>query len=283
MSHTNTTPNYGLPQFITTDKPAWLTDINGAFSAIDTGIDGAKDAADAAQADATQAISDAAAAGSAATGANTKASGAIASLAENFETTNTYTIGQLVIYNNLLYKCISAVNVPGPWNSSKWVRIDLDDIYRELISAIQTKASKIEYAYNYHGTVINTLGGSLRGFGAAAITLDNGIARIDFAAKISVNETTSGINTWGVNRDYFTSITGKTINPVAGGVMTVYASDGSVLDSRTDFSGTFLQNGQFWQPARVYDNSGVYDVGGWASATFAAGQRIIGTCYGTYS
>ena len=242
MSHTNTTPNYGLPQFITTDKPAWLTDINGAFSAIDTGINGAKDSADAAQADATQAISDAAAAGSAASGANTKASGAIASLAENFETTNTYNIGQLVMYNNLLFKCISAVNIPGPWNSSNWSRIDLDDIYRELISAIQTKASRTEYAYNYHGTIINTLGGTLRGYGAAAITFDNGIARIDFAAKIGVNETTTGVNTWGVNRDYFAEFTGKSINPVPGGVMTVYASDGSVLDSRTEFSGIRVLN-----------------------------------------
>ena len=53
MSHTNTTTNYALPQFITTDKPAWLTDINGAFSTIDTAVDAAKDAADAAQNNAT--------------------------------------------------------------------------------------------------------------------------------------------------------------------------------------------------------------------------------------
>lgn len=36
MSHTNTTSNYDLPQFVGTDKPAWLTDVNGAMSAIDT-------------------------------------------------------------------------------------------------------------------------------------------------------------------------------------------------------------------------------------------------------
>lgn len=36
MSHTNSTTNYSLPQFIGTDKPTWLNDINGAFSAIDT-------------------------------------------------------------------------------------------------------------------------------------------------------------------------------------------------------------------------------------------------------
>ena len=35
MSHTNSTTNYNLPQFIGTDKPTWLNDVNGAFSAID--------------------------------------------------------------------------------------------------------------------------------------------------------------------------------------------------------------------------------------------------------
>lgn len=36
MSHTNTTANYNLPQFVGTDKPSWLTDVNGAMSSIDT-------------------------------------------------------------------------------------------------------------------------------------------------------------------------------------------------------------------------------------------------------
>lgn len=35
MSATNHTTNYNLPQFIGTDKPTWLTDVNGALSAID--------------------------------------------------------------------------------------------------------------------------------------------------------------------------------------------------------------------------------------------------------
>lgn len=38
MSATNTTPNIGLPSFIGTDKPAWLTDWNGAMSTIDSEV-----------------------------------------------------------------------------------------------------------------------------------------------------------------------------------------------------------------------------------------------------
>lgn len=42
MSATNTTPNIGLPSFIGTDKPSWLTDWNGAMSTIDSEVGGLK-------------------------------------------------------------------------------------------------------------------------------------------------------------------------------------------------------------------------------------------------
>ena len=58
MSHTNSTAHYELPQFLGTDKPAWLTDINGAMSAIDTGIYSAQTKANEADAKATQNTSD---------------------------------------------------------------------------------------------------------------------------------------------------------------------------------------------------------------------------------
>lgn len=38
MSHTNSTTNYSLPQFISTDTPGWLTDVNSAMSDIDAAI-----------------------------------------------------------------------------------------------------------------------------------------------------------------------------------------------------------------------------------------------------
>lgn len=48
MGHTNSTVNYNLPQFVGTDKPSWLGDVNGAFLAIDTAIAAAKAQADSA-------------------------------------------------------------------------------------------------------------------------------------------------------------------------------------------------------------------------------------------
>lgn len=58
MSATNSTANYELPIFLATDKPAWLTDWNGAMSAIDTAIHAAQAAADGAQTTASAATAD---------------------------------------------------------------------------------------------------------------------------------------------------------------------------------------------------------------------------------
>lgn len=57
MSYTNKTPNYDLPQWLGSDKPAWVTDMNGAFSAIDTAIKGASDSGSSAEATANNALS----------------------------------------------------------------------------------------------------------------------------------------------------------------------------------------------------------------------------------
>lgn len=129
MSHTNSTTHYGLPQFITSDKPAWLTDVNAAMSAIDTGIYNAKDAADNAQSDATQALTDSGTALSTANSANSKATGAIASLANDFSAASTYAVGDYVMYNSLLYVCSVAVTTPGAWTGvTNWSRALVSDL-----------------------------------------------------------------------------------------------------------------------------------------------------------
>ena len=164
MSHTNSTTNYALPQFLTSDKPAWLTDINNAFSDIDTAIKAAKDAGDDAQGDATQALSDAGDALTAASAADAKGAGAIASIETAFDPTTVYSVGAKVMYNNLLYRCTVAVTTPGPWTgSANWARITVDgliDTNATAIDALDTVVTELttdsefdfktfaEYTYN---------------------------------------------------------------------------------------------------------------------------------------
>ena len=143
MAHTNSTPNYNLPQFLPTDKPAWLVDVNPAYASIDTAIKNASDAAGNAQEDATQALSDAAGAQATATQANTKADGAIASLAENFLDTATYAVGEYVIFNNILYVCTEPVTTPGPWTGSvNWTRASVDSIATSINNDINDLKSR---------------------------------------------------------------------------------------------------------------------------------------------
>ena len=158
MSHTNSTPNYNLPQFITTDKPFWLTDVNNAFLAIDTGIDAAKDAADNAQSDATQALTDAGNASTAASTADAKGGGAVASIADAFDSTATYSVGDLVMYNNLLYGCHTAIITPGAWTgSANWSRTTCETAINTLKAQVNnTKENKF-----YHATLTKTTSGGI--------------------------------------------------------------------------------------------------------------------------
>lgn len=107
MSHTNSTANLGLPQFIGTDKPTWLSDVNGAFAAIDS-YAGSNDAAlaitdgkaDTAIADASNAVTTA---GNAATTA-----GNAATTATN---ANTVAGNALTIVNNTAAKMGDLTNL----------------------------------------------------------------------------------------------------------------------------------------------------------------------------
>lgn len=58
MSHTNSTQFYNLPQFIGTDVPGWLTDVNQGYAAIDAGMRAAQVKADNADQTAGQAAND---------------------------------------------------------------------------------------------------------------------------------------------------------------------------------------------------------------------------------
>lgn len=134
MSHTNSTTNYGLPQWIGSDKPTFLGDFNSAFNTIDGQMkqnstdagqavstanaanataneasersitakntaDTAKDTADAANALATTASNTATVAKNTAdAAARTAEANNVANLAPAYDPTLTYNVGDLVTY-----------------------------------------------------------------------------------------------------------------------------------------------------------------------------------------
>lgn len=95
MGATNHTTNYNLPQFVGSDKPTWLGDINGAMSAIDTQMKAndtlantAKSTADTASTTAGTALTNAATADGKAVDAQTTATSALNKALANEATLN---------------------------------------------------------------------------------------------------------------------------------------------------------------------------------------------------
>lgn len=111
MSHTNTTTNYGLPQFLSSDKPAWMADINVAFADIDSQMKTNADAASAAQ---------------------TTANDAVLNGAPGYSNLSTYAVGDVVNYLGRVYKCDIAVTTPEAFDSAKWSYYRLSDASAQL-------------------------------------------------------------------------------------------------------------------------------------------------------
>lgn len=111
MSHTNTTTNYGLPQFLSSDKPAWMADINVAFADIDGQMKTNADAASAAQ---------------------TTADNAVLNGAPGYSNLSTYAVGDVVNYLGRVYKCDIAVATPEAFDSAKWTYYRLSDASAQL-------------------------------------------------------------------------------------------------------------------------------------------------------
>lgn len=111
MSHTNTTTNYGLPQFLSSDKPAWMADINVAFADIDAQMKTNADAASAAQ---------------------TTADDAVLNGAPGYSNLSTYAVGDVINYLGRVYKCDIAVTTPEAFDNAKWSYYRLSDASAQL-------------------------------------------------------------------------------------------------------------------------------------------------------
>ena len=162
MSHTNTTTNYGLPQFLSSDKPAWMADINVAFADIDSQMKLNADAAADAQSD----VNDAS-----------------LNFAAGYSNASTYDVGDVVVYNNRMYICDVAVTVPESFDLAKWTYYRVSntaDAVENLTSAenaLESLVGSTDISAIGDGTVtgaidtINTNLSNLSGVGATLATV----------------------------------------------------------------------------------------------------------------
>lgn len=153
MAHTNQTPNYGLSEFVGTDKPAWLVDYNGDMEKIDLGMKAAQDVADAAKTEADQGAIDIAAVTIIANGAAARSSAAISNYAEPYDSTATYAVGDYVVYDNLTYRCITAITVPESFDGTHWARVTMDG---ELTQMKEATSNNVVHSILLTGTTAVT-------------------------------------------------------------------------------------------------------------------------------
>lgn len=163
--HTNETTNYGLSQFIETDKPGWLTDYNSDMRKLDTALKGVSDVASGASGSVSS-LTDrmTAAEGAITTSANDidalearadvleaqaqSQAGTIAgiqteqitqnagieaatelgyNLARPYDSASTYAVGDYVLFQNTLYKCVTAIATGEAFDPTKWLAIKATD------------------------------------------------------------------------------------------------------------------------------------------------------------
>lgn len=141
--------------------------------------------------------------------------------------------------------------------------------------------------YRVIGKIFDAISGTFEGVGTAVITLSGGIARIDFTVRVTVADTTDR-GQWGLNSNYFSATTGKTITAQQGGVISYYKPDGTANYDRQGFGGcmTTVSATNYWKPARIYkasSNPDTYATGSWGNNLFPVDTVITGTCFGTYT
>lgn len=72
---------------------------------------------------------------------NTKIAHVTNSISDSYSSSSTYAVGDLCIYNNVLYRCTTAITTPESWSSVKWTATT---IKAELNSAIATVNNTID-------------------------------------------------------------------------------------------------------------------------------------------
>jgi len=159
----------------------------------------------------------------------------------------TYSIGKYVIYNNALYRCITAINSPEDFDSSKWVQCKLADVMVDLDSAQTITGTKTFAAETFTDKLTprgsgKNIGGSANRYNAVfANYLNAGIAveapRINRAGSsygINIPDTSS----YTANKDMVLSDSDQIFNVINASTM---FSSGTTL---TDSSYAIITNGR---------------------------------------
>ena len=63
----------------------------------------------------------------------------VADICEEFSKLSTYDVGDYCIYENVLYKCTTAITTEGEWDATKWKATSIDKELKEISSYTENK------------------------------------------------------------------------------------------------------------------------------------------------
>lgn len=220
MGHTNSTANLALPQFIGTDKPTWLGDINSAFSAIDA-YAGTNDAAvSGAVSDAASAISQSASAVSTANAANTTAGNASTAATNAVGTAN----NAMSLINQTNIKIGTLANLDTTDKTS------IVNAINEVVSGI-TKDITSEFTLNTAHDAFKAIkiGKLIYVIGLINATTANATALYDLPSAYTVDE--AATTTYeGVIYRYYTNTKPGGLSITTGGTVSLVNIEGSDME-----------------------------------------------------
>jgi hypothetical protein len=134
--------------------------------------------------------------------------------------------------------------------------------------------------FHVKGSLIADDNNHISGIGCATITLNNGVATIDFALQITSSSATGDEFAYGISSVLLNLLNPSipTITPVTGGFWDFYDYNSTLMQ----IASAFNASGNLWKFARYYENT-MASMGGWPSRVFSNGNHIHGVIYGTYS
>lgn len=101
-----------------------------------------------------------------------------------YSSSRTYNIGELCLYNNRLYRCITAISTAEAFNSAKWTQTTLSKEVKKQIATFENNATTTYHGNSYivfGNTIINTVSDKIIKGNDGLFTINhNGFIKVSF-------------------------------------------------------------------------------------------------------
>lgn len=159
-------------------------------------------------------------------------------LAERYDATATYVVGDYCIYGGQLYKCTTAISTAETWTAAHWTATNVAQMIAALNAAIQNASIQISVTDDGNGNVTIS---SSNGGGASTNIAVTGVSFANLSGSITVGDTftlipvftpsnaTNKTGTWATSDSSIATVSNGVVSAVAAGSanITFTSTDGN--------------------------------------------------------